>query len=67
VDVVGKFSFEAERVVPTTFGMNEKGGMNAVELDKIIKKAILPLYPDVADVPGKRVLLKLDSGPGHAA
>jgi len=38
--------------------------MNAVELDKYIKKAILPLYPDVADVPRKRVLLKLDSGPG---
>jgi len=65
VDVVGKFGFEAERVVPTTFGMNEKGGMNAIELDKYIKKAILPLYPDVADVPGRRVLLKLDSGPGR--
>jgi len=39
--------------------------VNAVELDKYIKKAILPLYPDVADVPRKRVLLKLDSGPGR--
>jgi len=39
--------------------------VNSLELDKYIKKAILPLYPDVADVPGKRVLLKVDSGPGR--
>jgi len=53
------------QVLPTTFGLNEKGGMNALELDKHIKKAILPLHPDVADMPGKRVLLKVDSGPGR--
>ena len=63
--VIGKFGLETERELPTTFGMNEKGGMNAIELDKYIKKAILPLFPDLADVPGKRVLLKLDSGPGR--
>ena len=64
-DVMGKFGFEDVRVLPTTFGLNEKGGMNSYELDKYIRKAILPLYPDVADVPGKRVLLKVDSGPGR--
>jgi len=25
--------------------------------------AIFPLYPDIADVPGKRVLMKVNSGP----
>jgi len=63
--VVGKFGFDEPKELPTTFGLNEKGGMNTIELDKHIKKAILPLYPDVADVPGKRVLLKVDSGPGR--
>jgi len=64
-NVLGTFGHESERVLPTTFGLNTKGGMNTIELDKYIKKAILPLYPDVADVPGKRVLLKVDSGPGR--
>ena len=45
--------------------MNEKGGMNSVELQKYIDKAILPLYPDIADVPTKRVICKVDSGPGR--
>jgi hypothetical protein len=45
--------------------MNERVGMNAVDLDKYMKNAILPLYPDIEDVPGKRVLLKVDSGPGR--
>ena len=25
----------------------------------------MPLYPDAADVPGKRVMIKIDSGPGR--
>jgi len=63
--MVGKFGFDTPRELPSTFGMNERGGMNSVELDKYIKKPILPLFPDVEDVPLKRVLLKLDSGPGR--
>ncbi|TAH02125.1 MAG: hypothetical protein EAZ17_03930 [Sphingobacteriales bacterium] len=45
--------------------MNEKAGMNEVELEKYIFKAILPLFPDAADEERKRVLLKVDSGPGR--
>jgi len=63
--VVGKFRFETPRELPSTFGMNEHGGINSVELDKHIKKAVLPLFPGVADTPGKRILLKVDSGPGQ--
>jgi len=63
--VHGKFGLPTVQELPTTFGMNERGGMNSIELDKYIKKAILPLFPDVEDNPGKRVLLKLDSGPGR--
>jgi hypothetical protein len=59
------FGFEEEQERPCTFGMNEKAGMNAVELHKYITNSILPLYPDMEDVPGKRVLMKVDSGPGR--
>jgi hypothetical protein len=44
--------------------MNEKGGMMDDEFEKYIDNSIVPLYPDLADMPGKRVLLKVDSGPG---
>jgi hypothetical protein len=64
-DVLGTFGFKKRTVCACTFGMNERAGMNDVELDKFIKYSILPLYPDIHDYPGKRVLMKLDSGPGH--
>jgi len=62
-NVYGKFGHTEEHVLPTTFGLNQKGGMNSIEVDECIKNAILPLYPDVADVSGKCVILKVDSGP----
>jgi len=61
----GKFGHDVPKDVPVIFGMNEKGGMNSVELQKYMKTVIFPLHPDIADVPGKRVLMKVDSGPGH--
>ena len=45
--------------------MNPKDGMNTTKLKKLFKNSYLPLYPDIADEPGKRVLAKLDSGPGQ--
>ena len=39
--------------------------MNSVELDKYMSGSILPLYPDIADTPLKRVIVKVDSGPGR--
>jgi hypothetical protein len=64
-NVYGRFGFPERKKLDCTFGMNEKGGMNAVELDKYINSAIVPLYPDMEDVPGKRVIIKVDSGPGR--
>jgi hypothetical protein len=64
-DTIGQFGFEQRRRFPTTFGMNERGGMNAVELEKYFNNLILPLSPDIEDIPGKRVIMKLDSGPGR--
>jgi hypothetical protein len=63
--VQGKFGFTEERTFDVTIGMNEKTGMTSEELDKYIDNSILPLYPDIEDVPGKRLLIKLDSGPGR--
>jgi len=45
--------------------MNEKGGMNDWEFRKYMNNTIYPLFPDMEDVPGKSVLLKVDSGPGR--
>ena len=39
--------------------------MNEVEFEKYINNNVRTLWPDVEDVPGKRVALKVDSGPGR--
>ena len=47
-------------------GLNEKGGMDDEEFFKYLLNSIVPLFTDtVADDPGKRVLIKIDSGPGR--
>jgi hypothetical protein len=63
--VVAQFGHSEANDFPCTFGMNEKGGMNAVELKKYMNGSILPLFPDIEDVLLKRVIVKVDSGPGQ--
>jgi hypothetical protein len=63
--VFAQFGHSEKKSFSCTFGMNEKAGMNEVELEKYIANSILPLFPDLADSPGLRVILKLDSGPGR--
>ena len=50
-DVIGKFGWTKWQSFPCTWGMNEKEGMSSVELDKYFMNSILPLFPDVDDVP----------------
>ncbi len=64
-NTLGRFGCNEERVWSCTIGLNEKGGMNNKEFDRYIDNSIMPLYPDLEDMPGKRVLLKVDSGPGR--
>jgi hypothetical protein len=45
--------------------MNKKSGMNNAEFKKYIDNVINDMFQDMEDVPGKRVLLKVDSGPGR--
>ncbi len=61
----GKFGYDNDQIFPCTLGLNEKGGMDREEFEKYIFNGIVPLYPNALDVPGKRVLIKIDSGPGR--
>ena len=63
-DVYGRFGHDKEKKLPVTFGLNQRAGMNAEELEKYFVGSILLLYPDIEDKPLKRVLVKVDSGPG---
>ena len=63
--VFGRWGFDEERWMSVTFGMNEKGGMDDEELEKYLFNSVVPLYPDAEDMMGKRVLIKIDSGPGR--
>ena len=63
--VVCKFGRDLTRPIQVSYGMNEKGGMDEIEFEKYVKNSIIPLYPDACDLPGKRVLIKVDSGPGR--
>ena len=49
----------------TTFRMNDKGGMNEIEFEIYVEDNLIRLYPDAADLPGKRVMIEVDSGPGQ--
>ncbi len=65
LDTHGRFSCTEERSWPCMIGMNKKGGMmDKEEFKKYIDNSIVPLYHDLEDTPGKRILLKVDSGPG---
>ncbi len=64
-DILCKFGRETALPTAISYGMNEKGGMDEKEFEKYIKNSILHLYPDACDVPGKRVIIKVDSGPGR--
>jgi hypothetical protein len=42
-------------------GMNGKGGMNNKEFECYIDISIIPLFPNLEDMPGKYILLKVNS------
>ncbi len=47
---------------PCTVGMNENGSMKNKEFEHYIDNSIVPLFPDLEDMPGKCILLKFNSG-----
>jgi hypothetical protein len=44
--------------------MNGKGGMNNKEFECYVDNSIVPLFPNLEDMPVKCILLKVDSGCG---
>ncbi len=48
-----------------TIGLNKKGGRDWEKFEKYLFIQIFPLFPDALGNPGKRVLIKLDSGLGR--
>ena len=50
--------------VGITLGANAKAGMDYVGFSKYLFSAIFSLFTDVADTPGKRVEIIINSGPG---
>eukprot|EP00957_Ditylum_brightwellii_P085440 6499470-Ditylum_brightwellii.AAC.1 len=63
--VSGKFGHEEVKDLFPTCSVNEKVGVNASALYEYIKEAILVLYPDISDEPGKCAIAKIDGGPGR--
>jgi hypothetical protein len=61
----GRFGCKEVREWPATIGMNKKGGMNDNEFKKYIDNSIVPLFPNLEDVPSKCMLLKVASSPGR--
>lgn len=64
-NIRGKFGMDEAQYLGVSVGLNEKGGMDQAEFEKYIRNSILPLFPDACDLPGKRVMIKVDSGPGR--
>jgi hypothetical protein len=60
-----KFGRKTAKYIGTSVGLNEKGGMDEAEFEKYFRNSILPLFPDALDLPGFRVMVKVDSGPGR--
>ena len=63
--VAAKFGHDEVQCFPPTVTTNEKGGTDARVLAQVLKRYILTLFPDSADEPGKKVLIKIDGGPGR--
>ena len=63
--VEGFFGHSEKKKFSTIVLSNEKGGTDADVLHRMLKKLLTTLYPDAADVPEKRFVLKVDGGPGR--
>ncbi len=63
--IKGTFGTDSEKDWPVTFGMNLKGGMDEKEFRSFFLNSIVPLFLDAQDFKGKRVIMKVDSGPGR--
>jgi hypothetical protein len=63
--VKGKFGTSDLKEWPMTIWMTEMGGMDDVEVRQYFLNMIVSVFPDLNDVNEKRVMVKVDSGPGR--
>ncbi|CAJ1928560.1 unnamed protein product [Cylindrotheca closterium] len=65
--IKGKWGYEKPRIVDCLVSTGANASMNTDILQNWMRESILTLYPDCQDIPGRRVCLKVDSGPGRTA
>ena len=63
--IKGKFGHNTEKWFDPVVSFSEKSSITAEIFVEWIIKVVQLLYPNVEDKPGKRVVLKLDCGPGR--
>lgn len=63
--VRAQYGYPVPKYFDTGWTFNKKGGMNSEAFRKWYCEELKSYYPDAADVPGKRVMDKSDSGPGR--
>ena len=63
--VESRFGHDILTVFHTIIMVNEKGGTDAEVLHKMLLKLTRLIYPDCQDIKGKRVIYKIDGGPGR--
>ncbi len=63
--VTVKFGHTEQKTFCSTLTINSKGGTDGRVLRQVIMSYASRLYPDLADTEGKRVLVKIDGGPGR--
>ena len=63
--VMGKFGCEDAKDWLCLFGTNTKGGMDEEKIEKYMEGSLILPYPNARDLPGRRVTIKADSGPGR--
>ena len=63
--VRGQWCFGKVVEIGCTENCNSKAGMNSVEFSKYLQQAIMAMYPDSQDIPGKRVIIIVGSVPGR--
>ena len=65
-DVVAQFGNATPIPLSPSYRMNERGGMDEVHFELYLLGLFGFLFPDAADIPGKRVIIKCDQGPGRS-
>ena len=69
--IQGQFGYDpveegdTPRTFPPAIAFSKEGSIDSESLIYYVESHLCVLYPDAEDVPGKRVLLKADSGPGR--